>query len=96
MMVSEWLYGAIALLVGIHILTMLYAYRRQGGTATGGTQADAEPRPTPGNEASEDQRVNCPHCGAPNRMGYQFCKQCVADLTDSTPHRQPIEQHQPS
>jgi hypothetical protein len=94
MLVSEWLYGAIALLVGIHILTMLYAYR-QGGTATGGTQAEPEPHPTPNNEPQRDGRVNCPHCGVPNHVGYRFCKQCVADLNERTPHRQSVEQSQP-
>lgn len=94
MLVSEWLYGAIALLVGIHILTMLYAYRRRGGTSAGGMQTEAEPRSVTSSETHEPTQVNCPHCGVPNKRGYRFCRQCIADLDDKTPHRTPVEQQQ--
>lgn len=83
MMGSEWLYGAIALLVGLHILTMLYAFRRRGEPASAGVQTDATRSPS-GNTADADV-VRCRHCGAHNQSGYQFCKQCVADLSSGGP-----------
>jgi hypothetical protein len=92
MLVSEWLYGAIALLVGIHILTMLYAYRRNSDPA--GASMQAEP-PPPVNEAHDEARVTCPHCGVTNRSGYRFCKQCVSDLSTRTTQRPQVEQGQP-
>ncbi|MFC6975362.1 zinc ribbon domain-containing protein [Halomicroarcula sp. GCM10025709] len=86
MMGTEWLYGAIALLVGIHVLTMLYAYRSRDEVATAATQSEAEPdRPL---EAS-DERVNCPQCGTTNDPSYRFCRTCVADLSKRPPRRQP-------
>ncbi|WP_135305369.1 DUF7577 domain-containing protein [Haloarcula amylovorans] len=94
---SEWLYGAIALLVGLHVLTMLYAYRRQSDAAAGATQADAETRPAVGSDEEEEAggTVNCAHCGAVNQRGYQFCRECVADLSSSAPRRQSPDRTQP-
>lgn len=94
MMVSEWLYGAIALLVGLHVLTMLYAYRHRGDPAAVSGQADADPRR--GNATDDGTTaVTCPHCGAENRQDYQFCRQCVADLSSGRPQRQPTDRSQP-
>ena len=83
MLGSEWLYGAIALLVGVHVVTLLYAYRKQGEPASGAAQSEAE-RAT--STASDDDAgtVACPHCGATNEFGYQFCRQCVADLSSGS------------
>jgi hypothetical protein len=77
MLGSEWLYGAIALLVGVHVLTLLYTYRRQG-EPTGGT-SEAEHASESG--APERELVSCAQCGTRNESGYQFCRECVADLS---------------
>ena len=86
MLGSEWLYGAIALLVGVHILTMLYAYRRQGEPASGAAQSD----PGATQQATGEETaglVTCGHCGTRNEEGYKFCRSCVADLSSGTPQR---------
>ncbi|MDS0260780.1 zinc ribbon domain-containing protein [Haloarcula sp. S1CR25-12] len=86
MLGSEWLYGAIALLVGVHILTMLYAYRRQGEPTSGAAQSDPEAT-MPVTSDEEAGTVTCAHCGARNQQGYQFCRECIADMSSGTPHR---------
>jgi len=88
MLGSEWLYGAIALLVGVHVLTMLYAYRRQG-EPTPGTTSDAEGAVDAETAGSDDgpELVHCPHCGAGNEGGYQFCRECTADLSTGSGYR---------
>jgi len=84
MLGSEWLYGAIALLVGVHVLTLLYAYRRQG-EPTSGTTPDAEGVVDAETMGSDDDDgpdvVACGNCGAINEGGYQFCQECVSDLS---------------
>jgi len=83
MLGSEWLYGAIALLVGVHVVTLLYAYRKQGEPASGAAQSETEPT-TSATSDDGDGTVSCPHCGARNEFGYQFCRQCVADLSSGS------------
>ncbi|WP_277539950.1 DUF7577 domain-containing protein [Haloarcula laminariae] len=86
MLGSDWLYGAIALLVGIHILTMLYAYRRQGEPASGAAQSDpVATQPATSDEGTE--LVTCANCGTRNEPGYQFCRECIADMSSGTPQR---------
>jgi len=92
MLGSEWLYGAIALLVGIHVLTMLYAYRRQGEPTSGPTQPESERTMPASNDDDEDGTVSCAQCGAANKRGYQFCRECVADLSSGSPQRHSREQ----
>ena len=94
MSVNEWLYGGIALLVGLHVLTLLYAYRRRGDPAAAGAESDADARPQT-TDSTDEEAVSCPHCGARNEAGYQFCAQCVADLSSMTPHTYQAEQGQP-
>ncbi|MBV0902503.1 DUF7577 domain-containing protein [Haloarcula salina] len=94
MMVSEWLYGAIALLVGLHVLTMLYAYRHRGDPA--GTSASSDGEARRGTATDDDtEAISCPHCGASNELDYQFCRQCVADLTSGSPQNRPTDRSQP-
>ena len=87
MLGSEWLYGAIGLLVGLHVLMMLYAYRKQGEPTSGATQF--EPETTPSVSDDEAGTVRCSHCGASNDRRYQFCRECVADLSSGTARQQP-------
>jgi len=86
MLGSEWLYGAIALLVGVHVLTLLYAYRRQGEPTTGTADGEAETVPTPSGETGPEA-VCCGHCGAINEGGYQFCRECASDLATGSGQR---------
>jgi len=86
MLGSEWLYGAIALLVGVHILTMLYAYRRQGDPASGAAQSDPEVA-TPASSDDTVGVVTCANCGTRNEEGYKFCRECVADMSSGTRQR---------
>lgn len=87
MLGSEWLYGAIGLLVGLHVLMMLYAYRKQGEPTSGATQLEPEPSPSVSDEGAGT--VRCTHCGATNDRRYQFCRKCVADLSSGTARQQP-------
>jgi len=93
MLGSEWLYGAIALLVGVHVVTLLYAYQKQGEPTSGAAQSESET----GTSAGSDDVgiVCCPHCGARNEQDYQFCRPCTADLTSGSPQRQPTDRSQP-
>lgn len=91
MLGSEWLYGAIALLVGVHVLTILYAYRRQGEPA-GAEQSDPEASTSSGSDGDEREVVSCGHCGAINEHGYQFCRECVADLSAGSQQRHTRQQ----
>jgi hypothetical protein len=91
MMGSEWLYGAIALLVGVHVLTILYAYRRQGEPTGGTEQSDPESSASTGSD-DDQEVVSCAHCGALNEHGYQFCRECVADLSTGSPQRHSRQQ----
>lgn len=86
MMGTEWLYGAIALLVGIHVLTMLYAYRSRDEVATATPGSETE---QPQQLAADDERIDCPQCGTTNDPNYRFCRTCVADLSKRPPKRQP-------
>lgn len=90
MLGSEWLYGAIALLVGVHVLTILYAYRRQGEPAAGAEQSD--PESSLSANSDEAELVSCAHCGAVNEHGYQFCRECVADLSTGSGQRHTRQQ----
>ena len=92
MLGSEWLYGAIALLVGVHVLTILYAYRRRGEPAAGAEQSDPETSLSSGGDGDERDVVSCAHCGAVNEHGYQFCRECVADLSAGSQQRHTRQQ----
>jgi len=93
MLGSEWLYGAIALLVGVHVLTMLYAYRRQGEPASGAAQSDPGAT-TPANGDDSVGLVTCANCGARNEQGYQFCRECTADMSSGSTRE--ISREQPN
>ena len=91
MLGSEWLYGAIALLVGVHVLTILYAYRRRGEPAAGTEGSDPESSRSTGGDDERDV-VSCAHGGAINEHGYQFCRECVADLSTGSSQRHTRQQ----
>jgi hypothetical protein len=81
MLGSEWLYGAIALLVGVHVLTLLYAYRRQGEPAPTGDAEGAADAETAAADDEDGGAVYCANCGATNDGGYKYCRACVTDLS---------------
>lgn len=104
---SEWVYTAIAALLGAHLLTLLYAYRMRGDPAAvgeGDGDADGEARTEASTdgaraEAGDDEAgvCRCPDCGTPNESGYRFCKQCVAELPGGRPQMgEPTGRTQPN
>lgn len=75
-MTADWVYIAIALLFGIHLVVLAYAFR--GGSATGVAtprNGRSEPADAPG-----DDTVRCPNCATQNEHGYRFCRECLAEL----------------
>lgn len=83
MLGGQWLYGVIAVVIGLHVLTLLYAYRRHGNPTSVSTQADTESSPSTNTETMTDA-IACVHCGEMNDPDYRFCRGCVADLAGRT------------
>lgn len=83
MLGGQWLYGVIAVVIGLHVLTLLYAYRRHGEPTSTVTPSDVESSPSTGTESTSDA-IACVHCGAMNDPDYRFCRGCVADLSGRT------------
>jgi hypothetical protein len=65
-----WVFGAIAVLVLLHGIVLLYAYRR-GQVPEGDSRADAR---------TDATSVECLSCGALNERDYRFCRRCVCEL----------------
>lgn len=83
-------YGLLGALVLLHLLTLVYAYRRQGDGA-GGTdpavegEAPAPAGPVPGEFDADTETVPCEVCGTENAAEYAFCRACVSELPTRTP-----------
>jgi hypothetical protein len=89
--------GAIAaLLVGVHAVFAMYLYRvlsaereqteaptdsvERIGSAATDEPPSAGPQPDPERSGSRPT-VPCPICGTSNDPSFQFCRQCVSDLS---------------
>ena len=87
---NEWVYVAIAGLLGAHLVTLLYAYRSEDS----GTTLDSGSTEVP--EQVEEGVCRCPECGAKNDSAYRFCKECVTELPATQLHLEhPSRQQQP-
>jgi hypothetical protein len=77
---GQWLYGVIAIVIALHVVTLLYAFHRdRKPTGTLG-QPDTKSSPSVSTETATDT-VACAHCGEMNAPSYRFCRGCVADLS---------------
>lgn len=70
-MSGHWVYGAIGLLVALHLVALVRADRK-------GTESERAERGSEGDTSS--QGAECPDCGVVNDERYRFCKQCVSEL----------------
>jgi hypothetical protein len=70
-MSEHWVYGAIGLLLVLHVIAVVRAYRK--GQASGRAQASTE-------NQTAGQGIECPDCGVVNGQRYRFCRQCVSEL----------------
>ena len=74
--------GAAALLVLLHVAVAAYLYRA-ASTKQEASASEYIPDPDRDRTAGDaDDRVACPACGAPNDPSYQFCRRCVAELSN--------------
>lgn len=77
MQTEPWFYAALALVAAFHLgLIAYWARRTMGGR-------DAEERRAAGGD-DDGTALQCPECGTANATGYQFCRDCVADLSGAT------------
>lgn len=70
-MTGDWVFAGITVLVLLHGMALLYAYRR--ARTSGGAAVDDEASVT-------EDGVECPSCGAHNETGFRYCRQCVSEL----------------
>lgn len=71
-MPGEWVFGAITVLVLLHGMTLLYAFRRW-------TDAGAQ-EVFDGEASVTEDGVECPSCGTDNGTGFRYCRNCVSEL----------------
>lgn len=72
-MTGEWVYGAIAGLVAVHLVMVWYAYRRRRRVGAVTDQSGEAGHGT-------DDTIECHQCGEHNRPEYRYCQQCVSKL----------------
>jgi hypothetical protein len=89
-------YRLLGALVLLHLLTLVYAYRRRAD-GTGGVDGDegADPAgegetavpasPVPGEFDADTETVPCEVCGTENAAEYAFCRACVRELPSRAP-----------
>lgn len=81
---NEWVYVAIAALLGAHAVMLVYAYRSQGSETSLSRFSEgpdrSEPASPTNDESSDEGYCRCPNCGAENDTTYRFCRECIAEL----------------
>jgi len=87
-MSEHWIYGAIGVLLVLHVVALVRAYRNG--------QVEAETSWRPETEVSVDEdSIECPDCGTHNEKRYRYCRQCVdklpTDASIGTPTSTPLE-----
>jgi hypothetical protein len=82
-------YGLLGALVLLHLLTLVYAYRRRADGAGESARAEGDPavpaRPVPGEFDADTETVECRVCRTENAARYAFCRACVSELPTRTP-----------
>lgn len=75
------LMGVMLAALLVNVALVIYARRKRPSAATAGR--------IPGHATSTDAAIQCPSCGAENRAGYRYCRQCITELPGGakyTPH----------
>ncbi len=67
-MSEHWVYAAIGLLLVLHVVVLVRAYRKAGE----GSRQREEYRTPHG--------IECPNCGSANGEEYRYCRRCVTEL----------------
>lgn len=80
-------YGLLGALVLLHLLTLVYAYRREGEGAGRAVEGEAAvpAGPVPGEFDADTETVPCEVCGTENAAEYAFCRACVSELPTRRP-----------
>lgn len=93
MPVDTWVYAAFGVLLGLHLVTLVYAYRARG---TLPWQIEGTESATAENDGVDEDVCYCDECGAENEVGYRFCRNCVSELPTASPRpRKPRGREQP-
>lgn len=83
MTANPWVDAAVAILLGVHLVVLLYAatVRARGSWSAADSVNLASDE---GESRDEDGVCRCPECGAENEAEYRFCRSCVAELPGGT------------
>lgn len=82
-----WVLAALLLFGALQLLALRYAMRREesGVTSRGVGPYAVEPARIEEGHVEDagttDGGLRCPRCGAENRSGFTYCRNCVAFLT---------------
>lgn len=75
---DAWLYAAVAVVLGGHLLALAYLAMARETPPWASAESTGESGGAVGVCA-------CPECGTENDADYRFCRQCVAELPRSAP-----------
>ncbi|MFB6070175.1 MAG: hypothetical protein ABEJ76_04060 [Halanaeroarchaeum sp.] len=76
-MVQTWVYALLAIAVG-HLVGTVALYWWLDDDRE--TQETVDPVSAPDRDSEGDETVVCRRCGTRNDVGFQFCRNCVAEL----------------